>query len=192
MEARKVQIKLFVDAARDAALDPDAFVPVFHRWIREKTVNDVLIDVTDYAHVHHAPAVLLVGHASDYALDFAEGRAGLLYSRKRDAPSDAAEAIVDALGRALFSCKKLEEEKSFRTPLRFRGDEILFRLNDRLRAPNTDETFAKVEPVLRSVFGKLYGSGASFDRVGTSRELFTVRVKGNETAGVSELLKRIS
>lgn len=192
MEARKVQIKLFVDAQPGAALDPEAFVPVFHRWIREKTLNEVLIDVTDYAHVHHAPAVLLVGHASDYALDFSEGRAGLLYSRKREAPRDATEAVIDALGRAFFSCKKLEEEKAFRVPLRFRGDEILFRLNDRLLAPNTDETFAQVEPVLRAAFGKLYGGEASFNRVGTTRELFTVRVKANEAAGVSELLNRIS
>lgn len=191
MEARKVQIKLFVDAKLGKELDPDAFVPVFHRWIREKALNDVLIDVTDYAHVRHAPAVLLVGHASDYAVDFAEGRPGLLYSRKRDAPSDAAEAVLDALRRALFSCKKLEEEKSFADPLRFRGDEILFRLNDRLLAPNTDATFANVEPVLRSVFGKLYSEGASFDRVGTDRELFTVRVKANETHRVSDLLNRI-
>jgi len=189
MEARKVQIKFFIDSPKE--LDPDAFVPVFHRWIRDRVTDELLIDVTDYAHVPEAPAVLLVGHGSDYALDFAGGRAGLLYSRKREAPSDARECIVDAVRRALAACARLEEEKSFKEPLRFKADELLFRLNDRLLAPNTRETFAGVEPVLKGVLKDVYGADAALEHVGGPRELFSVRVRAPSAPGVGALLKRL-
>lgn len=190
MEARKIHVKLFVDGGTDA-LDPEPFVPVFHRYIRENTLKEVLVDVTDYAHVKHAPAVLLVGHASDYALDYADGHPGLLYVRKREAPRDAAECITDGLRRALFACARLEEEKSFAKPLEFRTDEVLFRINDRLRAPNSDETFGAVKPLLEKTFGKVLGAGISLERVGGPKELFSVRVRSKNAATVNELLARV-
>jgi hypothetical protein len=191
MEARKVQIKLFLDGASDS-LDPDPFVPVFHRWIRENTLNEVLVDVTDYAHVLHAPAVLLVGHGSDYAIDFAEGRPGLLYSRKREAPSGAVECVLDALRRTLLAAAKLEQETSLPFPVRFRTDEILFRLNDRLLAPNTEDTAAQVTPVVREAFGKAFDGALSFERTGSPRELLALRVKTGAKARASDLLARLA
>ena len=190
MEARKVQFKVFVESPAEVDVDP--IVPVFHRWIREKVLDELLVDVTDYAHVPNGPALLLVGHGSDYCLDFGEGRAGLLYSRKREAPKDARECVTDALRRALLAAKKLEEETSLPKRLRFRVDELLFRVNDRLLGPNTDETMAAVEPVLRDVLGKVYaGTAFTLARVGTPRELFTVRVTAPGAAGVSSLLQRL-
>ena len=106
MKARKVQIKLFVESPRE--LDSEPFVPVFHKWIQEQSLGEMLVDVAQYGHVHEGPAVLLVGHGSDYAIDFGDGRAGLLYSRKREAPSDAAECVNDALRRVLAAAKKIE------------------------------------------------------------------------------------
>lgn len=191
MEARKVQIKLFLDGASES-LDPDPFVPVFHRWIRENTLNEVLVDVTDYAHVKHAPAVLLVGHGSDYAIDFAEGRPGLLYSRKREAPSSAVECVVDALRRALVAASKLEQETSLPFPVRFRTDEILFRVNDRLLAPSTEETRAQITPVVREAFGKAFDGALSFEHTGSPRELLTLRVKTGAKARASDLLPRLA
>jgi len=191
MEARKVQFKVFVKSP--AKVDVDPIVPVFHQWIRDKAFDELLIDVTDYAHVPNGPALLLVGHGSDYAVDFAEGRAGLLYSRKREAPKDAKACVADALKRALSAAKKLEDDKSLSPKIEFRADELLFRLNDRLRAPNTDETMKAVEPVLRDVLAKAYsGVDLTLERVGTPRELFSVRVKAPGAPGVSGLLARIA
>lgn len=192
MKARKVQIKLYVETPRD--LDPDPVVPVFHRWIQEHALDEMLIDVAQYGHVHQGPAVLLVGHGSDYAIDFGEGKAGLLYSRKREAPSDATECVKDALRRALAAAKKLEEDESLPKPVRFRSDEILFRLNDRLLAPNDTATFTAVEPVLKAAMSALLGAAPSLERTGTAKELFTVTVKApnGKSASISELLARIA
>jgi hypothetical protein len=193
MKARKVQIKLFVEWPRE--LDFEPFVPAFHRFIQEKALDEMLVDVAQYGHVHEGPAVLLVGHASDYAIDFAEGRAGLLYSRKREAPDDAGACVTDALRRALAAAKKLEEDKSLPEGLRFKTDELLFRVNDRLLAPNDAATFATVEPVLKGALSALFpGATLSLERKGTPKELFTVSVNAmnGKKATVSELLSRIS
>jgi hypothetical protein len=193
MKARKVQIKLFVEWPRE--LDFEPFVPAFHRFIQQKALDDMLVDVAQYGHVHEGPAVLLVGHGSDYALDFAEGRAGLLYSRKRDAPDDARACVADALRRALVAAKKLEEDKSLPEGLRFKTDELLFRLNDRLLAPNDSATFVTVEPVLKELLSKLFPDATlSLERKGTPKEIFTVSVKATDgkKATLSELLSRIS
>ncbi|HEX7671454.1 MAG TPA: hypothetical protein VF395_17800 [Polyangiaceae bacterium] len=190
MEARKVQFKVFV--ASPAQVDVDPIVPVFHRWIREKAFDELLVDVTDYAHVPNSPALLLVGHGSDYAVDFSHGRAGLLYSRKRDWPKEARDCVRDGLRRALTAAVKLEEEKSLPKPIRFSGEELLFRLNDRLLGPNTAETFASIEPVLKDVLGQVYaGTAFTMERVGTSRELFTVVVKAPGAPGVAALRQRM-
>lgn len=193
MKARKVQIKLFVEWPRELDIEP--FVPAFHRFIQEKALDEMLMDVAQYGHVHEGPAVLLVGHASDYAIDFGGGRAGLLYSRKRDAADDARACVTDALRRTLLAAKKLEEDKSLPEGLRFKTDELLFRLNDRLLAPNDAATFVTVEPILRETLSKLLpGATLSLERKGTPKELFTVSINatGGKKATVSELLSRVS
>lgn len=192
MKARKVQIKLYVDTPRD--LNPDPVVPVFHRWIQERALDEMLMDVAQYGHVHQGPAVLLVGHASDYAIDFGEGKAGILYSRKREAPADAVACVKDALRRTLAAAKRLEEDQTLPKPVRFRTDEVLFRLNDRLLAPNDAATFSDVEPVLKSALAPLFGGAPSLEREGTAKELFTVRIKppAGKSATLAELLSRIA
>ena len=191
MDARKIQVKVFIQSP--AELDIDPIVPVFHDWIRKNTLEELLIDVTDYGHVHQGPALLLVGHASDYCIDFAEGRAGLFYSRKRQAPGDFAECVTDAIRRAFFAAKKLEGESSLQDPIRFRGNELLIRINDRLLAPNTKETVREVEPVLREVLSKVYpDSSYTLEPVGTPRDLFGMRVLAPKAPSVTDLLARIA
>jgi hypothetical protein len=191
MQLQKPQVKFYVE--KPSAVDTEPLVPVFHLWIQHKVLDEMLIDVTEYGHVHQAPALLLVGHGSDYAIDFGEGRAGLLYSRKRGAPDDAGEAVLDAFRRALAACKKLEEETSLKERIVFRTDEALFRVNDRLRAPNTKETAEAVLPILKSALSKVYGKEpVALEAIGNGRELFTVRIKAPGAPGVAELLKRIA
>ncbi len=192
MDARKVQFKLFIRSPAEVDVEP--LVPVFHDWIKKNALDELLIDVTEYGHVHHGPALLLVGHAADYVVDFGEGRAGLLYSRKRDAAVDVEECLLDALRRVLFAARSIETEPSLITPIRFRTDELLFRINDRLLAPNTKETFAAVEPLLRRMVARVYGPAAAFSMklVGEDRGLFGVRVQISGAPTVAELLARIS
>jgi hypothetical protein len=191
MDARKLQIKLFLDSP--AGLDVEPLVPLFHEWIQTNALGELLIDVTEYGHVHESPALLLVGHESDYAIDFGEGRAGVLCNRKRGGPPDATANLVDALRRTLGAAKRLEGEKALPKPLRFRSDELVIRVNDRLRAPNTPQTLGAVEPVFTAALRKLYASTLfTIEAVGAPRDLFGVRVKAPGAPPVAELLSRIA
>jgi hypothetical protein len=190
MNARKVQAKLFIESP--AQVDVTPLVPVFHEWIQKNALGELLIDVTEYGHVHEAPSLLLVGHESDYAVDFGEGRAGLVCNRKRNSPENSRDAVLDAVRRMLGAARRLEGE-ALSPAIRFRGDELVLRVNDRLTAPNTKEAFAALEPAFREALGRVYaGTAFTVEQFGTPRELFSVRVKAKGAPGVADLLSRVS
>ena len=58
MDAYKLQLKIFLtpDSAQKVALE--AFIPVFHRWIKEHVLPEMVIDVANYAHVPKGPGVV--------------------------------------------------------------------------------------------------------------------------------------
>lgn len=177
----KIQVKVFAEQDTEV----EQFVPVLHRWIREKLLDELVIDVVDYTHVKDGPAIVLIGHEFDYALDRGEGRLGLLYVNKR---GDA--RVQEALTRTLKVGVLLEREASG-GGLRFRGDELLIRVADRLNAPNTDETYEQLLPELRAVLEPVYGaSGFELSRTGTTRDLFTVRARAKTPVSFAELCER--
>jgi hypothetical protein len=183
----KVQVKVFSKEPVDAA----RYVPVFHRFIREHSLGELMIDVAEYSHVTNGPEVVLIGHESDYVLDQGQGRLGLLYCEKR-APVDPQGAFVSALRRALTACVLLEKETSVQPPIAFRSDELLFRIADRLNAPNNDETLKFVQAELVAALERLYaGTRFEFLRVGSERELFSVAVRAPGAPPIADLLERL-
>lgn len=189
MEAQKLQVKIF--AAQGPVPSSEAFIPVFHNWIKNRTVPELMIDVANYAHVPKGPGVVLIGHACDTFIDEADGRLGVLHSRKRAAPA-AGDRLNDAFRRALNAAVLLEGEPSFGGKLRFAPGEFLFRINDRLLAPNTEATFAAVKPELNALAAKLYqGAPAEITRVGDAKELFSARIVSPSAPSLSTLLARL-
>jgi hypothetical protein len=189
MDAHKLQVKLFA-TTHDVELE--AFVPVFHGWIKNATVEgELLLDVASYAHVPQGPGVALIGHGSDWFLDEEKGRVGLLYSRKREAPAPEAR-LADAFRKALDAAIRLEAEPALAGKLKFGAGEILFRVNDRLLAPSNDASFAAVRPELEAICGKLF-AGAPFEltRVSTGRELLTIKIVSGAKADLATLHARI-
>jgi hypothetical protein len=187
MTAAKLQVKLFCDGGRPPL---EKFIAVFHDWIKHHKLPEVLIDVANYAHVPKGPGVALIGHESDYFIDDADGRPGLLYSRKREAPAPEAR-LADAFRRALQAALLLE--KDFPGQLRFRGDELLFRINDRLAAPSGEATFAEVRPELDALAGKLFaGAGHKLALVGGPKQLFSVSLTSPARTDLGTLLARLT
>jgi hypothetical protein len=163
---------------------------VFHRWIKERVLGELLIDVANYLHVPEGPGVMLIGHASDYLMDQREGRLGLLHSRKRlGAPPEA--RLGDLARRTLHVAELLEREPSLAGALRFSANEFVFRINDRLEAPNHDETFARVRPELEKLASRIFESPFHFARLGGPKELFSVRMSSSSDAPVGTLLDRL-
>ncbi len=172
MDATRLQVKIYAENL--AAEDVEQFVPVFHRWIRESVLDEMVIDVADYTHVHEGAGVVLVGHGSDYYVDQGEGRPGLLYSRKRALPAGA-HVLDDALVRTLNAAKLLSAEPGLEKPPVFGFNEVLVRVVDRLAARNDDESFAKLEPEVAAALQKAFGKSFVLRREGGPRDALTIR-----------------
>ena len=191
MDAQKLELKIFV--TKDSrALDLEAMIPVFHRWIKNGVLPELMIDVANYLHVPEGPGVVLIGHGSDYFMDQGEGRLGLLHNRKRAGSGDAPEQrLADLAHRTLHAAALLESEPALAGKLRFATGELLFRINDRLLAPNGDATFASVREQLERLARRVFDGPFELTRAGGPRDLFAVRMTSPKIASLSTLLERV-
>ena len=187
----RVDVKLFT--APGKSVEPKALVPVFHGFIQRSAIKDeLLIDVADYSHVADGPGVMLIGHEGQYGFDRSKGRDGLLYSQRRAKIDDTfAAALRYGVLHALRMAALLEQEDSLRGKLQFGADELLVRVNDRLRAPNTPDTAKTLAGEAQSVLGSLLGSELAIEPIGTSDELFSLRVKSKAAGRISDLLAKL-
>ncbi|MGH7818559.1 MAG: hypothetical protein ACREQ9_02180 [Candidatus Binatia bacterium] len=190
-DLQKLAIKLFVEPG---AVRPLAdFIPVFHRWIQMHAVNGVLVDVADYSHVESGPGVLLIGHEANYAIDVGGGRMGLLYSRKQPSEGGLAERLARHARSALTACRLLEQAPELERQVRFRTGEVLIVANDRLLAPNTEETLAELRPALDDFLARLYGDArVTLERELDPKERFAVTALADRSHDVDTLLARLS
>ena len=135
--AQKLQLKIYVTPDSARSLEAEALIPVFHRWIKERILPELLIDVANYGHVPEGPGVVLIGHGSDYSMDEGEGRFGFLHNRKR-AGAGPADRLADLARRTLHAASLLERDPTLSGKLRFATNELLFRVNDRLAQQRRD------------------------------------------------------
>jgi hypothetical protein len=165
-----VRVKIFAREPVDLA----GAIPVFHRWIQDRACPEMLIDVADYRHVPNGPGVMLIAHEANYSLDQTKGRLGLLYSRKL-AGGGAQENLRQAYEAAVAACRRLEGEPEFAGKLKFDTAGCEISINDRLLAPNADDTYAALKPELDRFLAGVFTS-YSIERRGEPRELFCVGV----------------
>jgi hypothetical protein len=189
MDAQKLQLKIFVTPDSARAIELESFIGVFHRWTKEHVLPELLVDVASYAHVPEGPGVVLIGHGSDYSMDQGAGRLGLLHNRKR-AGFPPAERLADLARRTLNAAALLERDPFLSGKLRFATNELLFRINDRLAAPNSEATLASVGPELEAFARRIFGGPIEITRVGGSKALFAVRVTASESPSLAALLER--
>jgi hypothetical protein len=183
-----VNVKIF--AREPVQADLGEAIPVFHRWIQDSVLDELVIDVADYRHVPAGPGVLLIGDEANYSLDWVFNRLGLLYNRKRPSEGGLQDKLLKAFGSALLACQRLEEEPSFQGKLKFDAGQCEVILNDRLLAPNTPETWDALRPEFISFFDGLFGSGrCAIEHVGERRERFRVSVKTDTKVDVSSILE---
>jgi hypothetical protein len=191
MNAHKLQLKIYATPASAKAVTPEALIPVFHRWIKDHVLPELTIDVANYSHVPEGPGVVLIGHVADYFMDEGQGRLGLLHNRKRVGVAEG-ERLDDLARRTLYAAALLEKEPALGGKLTFATNELLFRVNDRLAAPNTDATFAALEGELQTFGKKLFAGAFEVQRVGGPKELFSARFESAAVAPLATLLERAS
>jgi len=187
----KIVVKFY---AQDVGGMTDAdFVPILHGWIQNHAVSDhILVDVASYAPVHNGPGTLLVSHEANFYLDRLDGFLGFSYSRKQPLDGSFADQLRYCFAQALEGCQRLQEDPKVAGRLRFRTDEAVIRLNDRLLAPNTAETFDRVRGDIDQVARQLWrGANVEIEHYPVELQLFEVRLRSDQPDDVATLLARV-
>jgi hypothetical protein len=186
LELQHIQVKLLVKDPEK--VDLQAAVPVFHKWIQEQIFDELLLDVADYSHVPDGPGVVLIGHEADYALDNTDGRLGVRYNRKAPLAGDNLDRLLQATRSALKAFERLGQDLK----LNFNGRDIEIVINDRLLAPNNQNTRTAAEPELKKFFAQLF-AGADFGLSYRSepRRLFGAAARASREFTIQELQRNL-
>ena len=171
-----VNVKFFLEDAN--AIDLEKAIHVFHSWIQDQKLDDLLIDVADYRHVPSGPGVILIGHNAQYSFDNAEGQLGVLYNRKTPMETSGAKPIASSLRAALHICRLLMEEEAFQGKIKFAKNKLQFVVNDRLLAPNNEETYKRLQLQFADALVKVFGQkDYQFSRASDPRKRLTIVVE---------------
>ena len=188
MDLQKLNVKLFVKPPNAVPLND--FIEIFHGWIQ--ATDGVYHDVADYSHMHAGPGIVLVANDAHLSIDESDNRRGLLYSRKSLLGGCNQEKLRSVLRAGLENFSKLEREPKLGGKFKLRGDEVVIAINDRLAAPNTDESFAAVAAEIEAVAKDLFADAEiSVEREPDRRRKFALRIKASRSFSADELLDRL-
>jgi hypothetical protein len=186
MDVFKIAVKVFATADN---FPPGYFVPVFHRWIQTQSVEGHrLIDVADYGHVAGGPGTVLVSSEANFYMDRGENRLGILYSRKLPSPGSFQDRLRASIAEAIKAAQRLEQEPLVHGDLKFKTDEILIRLNDRLLAPPCDQTVAQSRDDIVAAAEWLWGSDVLVEPKFTPQTLVEFRLRAPRSPQLGDLL----
>jgi len=188
LELQHVGAKIFLDG--DLQIDPEAFIPVFHRWIGQQALDELLIDVADYRHVPAGPGVLLVAFEADYGMDNTGNRYGLRYNRKAPLAGTNQDRFRQALRSALHAARLLEAE--LEGSLQFSRQEFELQVNDRALAPNTPETYAACKAELDTLLNNVLGHDQfQLAHQSDPRRCFSVTIKAAKPLDLAAVLEAL-
>jgi hypothetical protein len=165
MEPYKLGIKFFASGDR---IDLTELIPIFHEWIQKQVIEGhMLIDVHNYSHMHDGPGILLVAHEGNFNVDFTDSRMGFVYYRKQPV-----RTLADIIKPAVKGCSLLPSRFKFST------DEALVFSNDRLVAPNNEETFSQLQPQLSAALKEVLGKPFKLSRISDdAKERLTIHAQ---------------
>jgi hypothetical protein len=137
-------------------VDDAVFIDIFHEWIRLKKLGGILLDVADYRHVPEGPGIMLISHEINFAMDYSEGRFGLLAQRKQGYGLNHQERILELARATVAFGALLEADPRMRGKLSLEGGLFHYIANDRLVAPNSEAGFAGLKPDLEAAAAIIY------------------------------------
>lgn len=185
MTPKRLSAKFFLDP--EGGVDPSAVVPVFHDWISRQLVGEVLIDVADYSHVQDGPAIMLVALEADYVLDFADGKPGIRYIRKRNVPDTLPAALAQVIANAAHAAHLLQNAG-------FAPDAsgVEVEIFDKLHYPQDTASFNVLAAELENVGRVAWADGVSTARVPVDpRRPLRLVVGGKAPATFEQLVTRL-
>ena len=191
MDLHKFGIKFFATDAQ--GIDILKLIPIYHRWIQQNALDDLLIDVADYSHVPAGPGVMLIAHEGNYALDETGHERGVLYYSKQRLSGELPERLAQVARKALKAAELMSRDAELEGALKVPGTRLQIFANDRLVAPNTEAAHAELEPALKAFLDRLYdGAPRTVTREADPKERLSVRVQAEGEVPLNTLLARLA
>jgi hypothetical protein len=188
MELQKIELKFF--AVEREPLPLAAFIELFHGWIQSS--DGVYHDVADYSHMHQGPGIVLVAPDFYVSVDETGGRRGFLFGQKAPLDGTNQERLAGVFQCALENCRRLQAEPALQGKFEFRFDEFEITLNDRLLAPNGEESYralkAEIEPFVSRLFG---GAPISLQQESDARRRMRLRIQAMAPVDPAALLRHV-
>jgi len=190
MTSHRLAFKFFF--SNPASIDRERLVPMFHLWIRDQGLTGhQLIDVADYSHVKTGPGVVLVSHEANITIDDSDQKLGLLYQRKRAFGTTLQDRLKTTLFSTLEACLKLEHDLTLGGHVQFLTDSFLFKIEDRLLAPNTRATFDQVWPTLKPIVQRLHDTDKiEANQTGDEQAAFQLLIQTGTKRPIADLEDR--
>ena len=190
MAPQRLSIKLYF--SHEQLPGPEEQIAMFHRWIRDKKLGGLLIDVADYAHVPEGPGIMLIGHEADYAIDHGPGGPGLMTTRKRIDSGDLASAVQQTCRLAIAAAEALAAE-SLSASLEVATDRMRVLVLDRLRYPADASDIQGTAGQIAAAASEVFGAEAEAEPLpGDGRGPMAVDLKFAAAVSLAELSQRAS
>lgn len=154
---RSWRLQLEMDVEFPSDLDIGGLIPVLHRIIQQRALDEIWIDVVDYRHVEDGPALLLVSHDAYFGIEHNARRSTVLYRRRRPHDGAVHERLREAADRLLRFAEYLQGEEAL-SGTTWRSDRWILSLHDRLLAPGGAPLGTAFEDALQCFQHRLWGS----------------------------------
>src|SRR5262245_63376497 len=122
MDLHKFGIKFF--AADAEGIDVLKLIPIYHRWIQQNALDDLLIDVADYSHVPGGPGVMLIAHEGNYALDETGHQRGVVYYSKQKLTGELSDRMALVARKALKAAQLMGADAELEGALKLPGNRL--------------------------------------------------------------------
>ena len=192
MDLQQINIKIF--ASDDSQIVYTNFIKVFNRWMEEGEQDDYL-NYADYSFTHAGPGVLLISKQANYSIDCSDLQHGFLYNQKHVVSGSNQQKIRQSFIKALVLAAKLQSSDELESQVRFDGNQILFFINNRNIAANTDGSFELIREELNPVLESMYRNNdfvlsRAYD---DPRKRFGIRISSKSGSGyLADLLENLS
>lgn len=187
---KRISIKFF--AKNPEVVEIEAFTAILQRWIQDRALDGLLIDVVDYKHMYEGPGIILIGDLADYGMDSRDGRLGMMLTIKRHDQVTLTNLLQYAFPLILKAAKLMETEDAA-NGLVFDFSEAKLEFLDRLNYANSPETLANVEADLRSFANDIFKQELAITQAHRDpRETFAVTIKAEGDVTGEQLLANLA
>jgi hypothetical protein len=124
-------------------------------------------------------------------MDKGDGQLGLLAQRKGGNADSQKDAILELIQATAKFAGLLQKDERMQGKIHLMGNQFIYMSNDRLRAPNNEETFNAIKPDLEAVGAILYpGREVTVTRIENDpRDPLSAKLEASESVDLPALAR---